>query len=550
MTAETPVQTLTRVKKLVASLDAARALWLTEWRDLVKFFDPTKGRFDVSTSPIAPKRESLWSTDGVYALRDLSAGIFTGMCSPSQPWFKESTKDPKLADQTEVRAWLGEVTEVMLNAYSRSNFYPQARTAVEELLCCGAGVLLCEELRGEPVFCALTVGEYWLGCDLYGEVSTLSRVKVMTARQAVERFGDKCSPRVLADAADPARSNNSVKVIHYVGPNTARDPLRLDAKGMEYESVYYEESGERPLEVAGYKEKPFAAPRWKPASGSAYGYGPCYDALPNVKTLNHMEKQGLRALDKTVDPGVIVPKSIYGIANYNLPGVQIPYDPERGTQQIQQLYNVRPDFAALQAMKEEQRTQLRRGMHLDLFYTLAQLDKGQMTQLEVIQRVQEKMTLLGPVVERVTAEFLQPIHDRVFRIIWEKGDIPPPPEQLQGVEITPVYTSPLATLQATATQEQAAAFVSLVASWVAVWPEVADAIDPDKLVDEGAKQRGVPTDILRSQDSRDELRQGRANAQAQAMQAENMAQAAQTMRNLGTTPLGGDNALAGMMEGE
>ena len=83
---------------------------------------------------------------------------------------------------------------------------------------------------------------------------------------------------------------------------------------------------------------------------------------------------------------------------------------------------------------------------------LDQIDKGQMTAREVMERTQEKLQQLGPVVERLLSEFLNPIIERVYSVLDRAGVFPPVEDeelldQLNGQEVKIEYISPLAQAQ-------------------------------------------------------------------------------------------------------
>ena len=83
---------------------------------------------------------------------------------------------------------------------------------------------------------------------------------------------------------------------------------------------------------------------------------------------------------------------------------------------------------------------------------LDQIDKGQMTAREVMERTQEKLQQLGPVVERLLSEFLNPIIERVYAVLDRAGVFPPVEDeelldQLNGQEVKIEYISPLAQAQ-------------------------------------------------------------------------------------------------------
>ena len=65
------------------------------------------------------------------------------------------------------------------------------------------------------------------------------------------------------------------------------------------------------------------------------------------------------------------------------------------------------------------------------FVDQLQLNEGpEMTATEVIQRTEEKMRLMGPVVGRTQTELLGPMLQRVFGLLYRAGKLPPPPPHM------------------------------------------------------------------------------------------------------------------------
>src|SRR5690606_36004887 len=84
---------------------------------------------------------------------------------------------------------------------------------------------------------------------------------------------------------------------------------------------------------------------------------------------------------------------------------------------------------------------IRHGMFTDLFLAMLLSDRREMTAREVSERHDEKLLMLGPVLERVNDEVLDPLIDRTFAIMNRRGLLPPPPAELQGEQLKVEYIS-------------------------------------------------------------------------------------------------------------
>ena len=134
--------------------------------------------------------------------------------------------------------------------------------------------------------------------DARGKISFLARKFRMTAQQLVSRFGfENCSTTVQRQYENA--NNNKFEeyaVHHLIEPN---DPPTLPPH-FTYRECYWEEKGDEytALQIAGYYEKPFIAPRWEVVGNNTYGVSPGMDALPDVIQLQHMTRKRAQGLDK------------------------------------------------------------------------------------------------------------------------------------------------------------------------------------------------------------------------------------------------------------
>ena len=162
-----------------------------------------------------------------------------------------------------------------------------------------------------------------------------------------------------------------------------------------------------------------------------------------------------------------------------------------------------------------------------------------MTATEVLQRNEEKMRLLGPVLGRLQSELLQPLISRSFALLLRNGLLPVAPEQLQGQDIDIEYVSPLAKAQKlTDLQSMLRGFEVMMQ--VAEIAPVMDYLDSDKLVQYLVEVTGLPARVIRSDEEVAQIRREQARAaeeqaamQQQMMQAEQANQVAPLVKAVG-----------------
>jgi uncharacterized protein YoaH (UPF0181 family) len=145
-----------------------------------------------------------------------------------------------------------------------------------------------------------------------------------------------------------------------------------------------------------------------------------------------------------------------------------------------------------------------------------------MTAREVLERNQEKMAILGPVVQRMQFEFLGRIIERVYNILDRAHAFPEPedPElamMLAQQEIKIEYISPLAQAQKMSglvNIEQAVAFAGQLAQFE---PNILKKIDWSEAINQYFALVGAPAAIKVTDDDYQ-----KAVEQAQQMQAQMM----------------------------
>lgn len=222
---------------------------------------------------------------------------------------------------------------------------------------------------------------------------------------------------------------------------------------------------------------------------------------------------------------------------------------------------IQADAASMQAVEQAKlliRQQIEQAMYTDLFRMLLDNDRRQITATEIEAKQQEKLILIGPVVERLDKELLSPLIERTFQLMGEWDYLPEAPQDMAGQALRVEFVSVLAQAQkmiSTSSTDQTMAFAANIAG---VMPEILDNIDPDGLIKTYADSLGTPQSIFREEKARDAMRQQRAQAQAQAQAQAEAAASMQTVegaaaaaKNLGQAPTGpdGETALSAIIGG-
>ncbi|MES2043597.1 MAG: portal protein [Pseudomonadota bacterium] len=519
-----------RCDRRLSALKTLRQPYEAEWREIAQYAQPSRSRFLNSEQNRNFRRinKAIYNSHGILSFRTLTGGMTSGLSSPSRPWFRLAPYDTDMADDTAVKTWLAEVERRMYGFLAGTNFYGAVKSGYAEMGMFGTeACVMVDHPRAGAVCHALTAGEYWIALSNAAVADTLYRRTPMSVMQAVSSFGLDHVSSFVRTAYDSGRYDDQVPVLHAIEPNDAVVPDALNARGKAWRSVYWDENdgdATRVLRAEGYDEQPFWAPRWDTVGGDTYGTGPGFDALPDMRELQLQTKRKTQATAFLVKPEKIVPASVKltGEAGNVVTASQID------AQHVVVPYQINP--AAIGAIMDDvQRCSeaVDRLTYADLFMAITNMQGIQPRNIEEIaSRNEEKLTQLGPVIERVNAEKLQVAIDRTFAIMARKQMLPPPPEQLQGQPVKVDFVSILAQMQRMVGLGQIERTVSFVGSLAAQFPEASDRLDIDAVIDDYADRAGAPPKIIRSVRDAQALRDKRNQEQ----QMEKMASLAQPMQ--------------------
>lgn len=505
-----------------------RASWDAHWKDLSQYLMPRSGRFSTSDVNRGDKRHTIiHDNTGIFSRRTLGAGMMSGMTSPARPWFRLGLADMDLMEYAPVREWLHATAEQMRRVFKASNTYGALQQCYEELAVFGTWADFVQpDFENVIHHYPMTAGEYAVACNDKGVVDTVVREFSMTVGQMVKQFGKaKCSTAVQ-NLFDRGTLDAWVPVIHFVEPRSNYDKAKRDKLNMPFASCYFETGAENIdlyLSEGGYKRFPALCPRWAVTGNDAYGHSPGMDCLGDVKQLQHEQLRKAQAIDYQVNPPLQIPTQYKDQANKRLPGGVMYVDatgPGGGVRSAFEV-NLRLDYL-LQDIQDT-RERIRTAYYADLFLMMANDKRSGTTATEIAERHEEKLLMLGPVLERLHNELLSPLIDITFDRMASAGILPPPPPELEGVEMNIEFVSTLAQAQRAVAAAGTDRLLGTVQTLSAVWPEARHKIDAMQVIDDYGDLFGVNPKIIRSDDDAKAI----AEAEAQAAQAAQAGMAAE-----------------------
>lgn len=547
---------------ITAQLKNEQSSFLSHWRDLSDYILPRRSRFSVSDVNKGDRRnQKIIDSTATLAARTLRSGIMSGVTSPARPWFRLTTPDPGLAEFGAVKTWLHTVQQRMITSYLKSNLYNVLPVVYGDLGVFGTSAMSIEEVfNGEVIHAkSFPIGSYMVAKDDFGRINTFVREFKMTVAQLIETFGKYVNGKPdWSNFSHHVRSQYEqgnlqvwIDVCHIVMPNKDYNPQKPLSKNKKFLSYYYEagtsydlkSSGDIYLRESGYNYFPILVPRWETTAEDVYGTNcPGMEALGDIKQLQNGEKRIMEAVDKMIRPPMKGPTSMKGQAASIISG-DITYIDNVNGQGFEPVYEVNFRIQEMELKQNQVRQRIQRAFYEDLFLMLSNTDRRQITAREIDARYEEKLLALGPVLEQINQDCLDPLTDIAFDIHVRQGLIPPPPPEIEGMELKIEYISVMAQAQKMLGVGGVERFTQFVGQVASVDQSVLKKIKADKLVDVYGDMLSVPPSIVRSDEELAAINQAEAEQQAQ-MQQMQLAQAQVGMaKQLSETKLNNDAAL-------
>lgn len=560
-----PITTKQKVLKRIGALETERSSWMTHWQDINRVLLPRTGQFNSTDANRGDRRnEDILDNTATMAIGTLAAGMQSGMTSPARPWLKLETADTDLMNVKAVSLWLDQVTQKLRTVFSRSNTYRALHGMYAELGAYGtAPAVVLPDFQDVIRFYPMTVGEYCLSTDDRGVVNTMSRKLQMTVDQIVRRYVMKggredwtvVSP-TIKNMWDRHNVDAWIPVAHLIQPRKDRDTRRLDARNMPFESIMLETGGndDMLLSESGYRRFPVVAMRWFTRGQDIYGSNcPGMVALGDILQLQQQQLRKGQAIDYMVKPPLQVPTSLKNNDDSDfLPGGVTYVDTVGPGNAVRSAFDVNLRLDHLLGDLQDVRTRINSAFYADLFLFLANIQgiKGQMTAREVAEIHEEKLLMLGPVVENIETDGLAPIVDITFDACMEAGILPPPPPELAGgMDLNIEFIGLLSQAQRAVSMAGVDRIIGATASIAAAKqdPSVWDKIDTDAVIDKAAAYVGVDPEVIRGDDEVAAIREGRAKQMAAAQAQADAAAAAATAKDLAGADMSTDNALTNVV---
>lgn len=536
-----------RLNQVLATLKTERLPFWNLWRELADYFLPKRYVWLQSTNEARVRRTGrnplIIDSTGTQAARILASGMMNGVTSPSRPWFM--LRIPGFDDDGgPVTQWADECTRLMMQVMSESNFYNAMAVLYLDLVVFGTAASLIYEDDETIIRCYNpALGEYYLGQSHRLAVDTFAREFTQSVKQLVTQFGEEnlCDQSKTQWKAGGAQALKEVKVLHLIEPNI--DGKSKVPSKFAYRETYWEVGTKgKVLAQRGFNEMPGIFPRWELTANDSYGTSPAMDALGDVIQLQLETKRKAQGLDKMINPPIIADIQLQHRPTALLPN-GITYVAGQNNFGAKPLYTVAAPIQEISADIRDVQVRIREIFHNPLFNMISQLDTVR-SATEIDARREEKLVLLGSVLERFENEALDPAIERIFGIMMRKKLLPPPPPEIAGADIQIQYVSILATVQRAVAAVPTERWLAMIGQVSAVAPVALQLPKFEDLLRDYGLSIGVPAKNMNTREevaAMNEQAQEQQAAQEAAVVGKELVDGAETLSR--TDAGGGANAL-------
>ncbi len=465
----------------------------------------------------------LWDATTLESADVFASGFMNYLTPPTSKWFRLRHKNPNLSENKEIGDFLENVTDEVNYALNRSNFYDQMFPSYKSSGVYGTSCLFEEDdLENDVRFYNMPLKQVVIVEDAKGRAVEYYLEFEYTALQAESRWGKDALSTEMKEDADNRNPNKKYKFLMFIGKRHIREIQKVDRKNMPIEAIWIDIEGKKVMEIGGFQEMPSMIHRFDKRPFIPWGFSPAMKALPFARLLNAIAKTNLRSMMKLTDPPIALPDNAFLMPFNSNPRALNYYQRGKmpgGGKDIFAFANFGNPEVGMNAIEYYSR-KVGSLMFNDVFLAFSNITKD-MNNPEIMERINEKMTMLGPAVGRYIAEVLHPIVIRTLGILWRKGKLPRPPDSMimdPDYEID--FIGVLAQAQRRSELNTLVTGLTMVGNMAQYSPEVLDKINPDRVTDEVWSITGAPVQVLRDDKEIETIRKMRAE---EAMKAREMA---------------------------
>ena len=521
-----------------AELEIAYNTFKADWQDLADYFLPRSVRFLARNTNKQPaKNRKIKDSTPLIAVRNFSSGMMSGATNPATNWFKIKVRDYEHEGDYEVKTWCNQVENIFKNVFNSSNIYRILPSVYKQLGVFGISVFAMLSDENSVLRCTLLpIGSYRIAKNAKGEVDTLCRVYMETARNLYDRFGEENVSKEVLNAIESNRFEDMFEVVHFVEPNKDYNPNSIWAKDKEYVSVYYENDSkeEKFLSKSGFDKFPYAVFESEVNGEDVYpSECPGVNALPDVKQLMSMVIDEGKAVKKMISPTYKGPASLKNKKMIDAPAAFIEED-ENG-RGLSPIYEVNPRVLEVDSIIEKLKKSIQEIFYNDLFAMILNTSEHIRTATEVNELKEEKMVLLSPLLQQIH-NGLNQVMDWVYRECVKLNILPEAPSEIAGMNMDIEFVSTLA-------QAQKAVKISAMERFTTFTVNLANTLDPslrnklnaNKIIDDYADYANISPEQIVPTNEVEKIKKQDDALEAQKQLIEQAKKGSEVIKNIAGT---------------
>ena len=530
-----------------SELEVAYNAIKTDWQDLADYFLPRSVRFLARTANKTPvKNRKIKDSTPLLAVRNFSSGMMSGATSPATNWFKVRVRNYGQEGNYPVKKWCNAVETLFRDIFNSSNLYRILPSVYKQIGVFGISVLGMMNDETSILRCQLLpIGSYRIAKNSKGEVDTICRVYMETAKNLYDKFGEENVSKEVLSAIESNRYEELFEIVHFVEPNKDFLPSSVWAENKKYVSVYYEwaSTEEKFLSKSGFDKFPYAVFEAEVNGEDVY---PCecpgVNALPDVKQLMSMVIDEGKAVKKMISPTYKGPASLKNKKMIDAPAAFIEED-ENG-RGLSPIYEVNPRVLEVDSIIEKLKQSIKEIFYNDLFAMILNTAERSRTATEVNELKEEKMVLLSPLLQQIH-NGLNQIIDWVFEECIRLDILPEPPQEIMGANMDIEFVSTLA-------QAQKAVKISAMERFTTFTINLAQSLDPslknklnaNKIVDDYADFANISPEQIVPTNEVEKRKKQEEDAQNQKQMIEQVKNSTEIIKNIAGVDSYGSDLMA------
>lgn len=519
----------------------------SDWQELADYFLPRSVRFLARNTNKQPaKNKKIKDSTPLIAVRNFSSGMMSGATSPATNWFKVKIRNLKIEDDYEIKSWCATVENLFRDIFNASNLYRILPSVYKQIGVFGISVFAMQYDESSLLHChLLPVGSYRIAKNQLGEVDTICRIYMETAKNLYDMFGEENVSSEVLCAVQSGRYEELFEVVHFVEPNKDFLPESPWADEKNFISVYFESSSneDKFLSKSGFNKFPYAVFESEVNGEDVYpSECPGINALPDVKQLMSMIIDEGKAVKKMISPTYKGPASLKNKKMIDAPAAFIEED-ENG-RGLSPIYEINPRVLEVESIIEKLKTSVKEIFYNDLFAMILNTAERSRTATEVNELKEEKMVLLSPLLQQIH-NGLTYVIDWVFSQCISQNLLPEPPASIMGANMDIEFVSTLA-------QAQKAAKISAMERFTTFSLNLAQSLDPSvknklnatKIIDDYAEYANISPEQLLPDFEVRKLKDKQEKLDSQKQAVEQIKNGSEIIKNIAGSDSYGSDLLA------